>query len=162
MHIFARNPSGIISHVPLDNLIWRLELVHVAKVLGVGIRYVASAGQSATAVAMLCGVDIRLDNPKPGNKLAKIGFPKKTPAENVERLQEAFKPLVNDGLKDRVVSELSASCVNLVKNYYSIEKAIRTGSKAGGHFEGWMWATSPDLTWSWPEEEKESTDDESE
>lgn len=154
MHIFTRSPSGIISHIPLESLIWRLELTYSAEVFGLGIRYVAPAGANPTAISMICGISIKVEEARPAMAVARVGFPKATKEENITRLQEAIKTLVNVGVKDREVETICAESVHLVHTYYEIESILRTGSSGGGSFQGWRWAISPKMTgWNWASEE---------
>lgn len=136
MHIFSINPSGILTHIPLRDIIWRLELAAVGDSLGIGLRYVSSG---TTSLALLCAIEIdgagdTLDT------IARKGLPRGTPAADVELLSESLKILHNaQDLKSKDVDQIIKDGAPLAEHYHRIRKAIENQLDDQEQFGKWQW-----------------------
>lgn len=145
MRVFITSPAGIVTHLPLDQIIWRLELAVVGRQIGVGFRYLTS-GSLGTALGFLAAVDVvndkALNLPDVLQTIARKGLPKKARAQNIELLQESLKILSNvDGFRQAQIDEYILRGGKLVDVYHDVLAVIGpngTGS-AKGSFEDWSW-----------------------
>lgn len=145
MRLFITSPAGIVTHLPLEVIVWRLELVAVGKQLGVGVRYLTS-GPQGTALGFLAALEISNDKapnlPDVLQTIARKGLPKKGRAQNIELLQESLKILSNvDGFRQAQIDEYILRGGKLVDTYHDVLAIVGphgTGS-AKGEFEDWTW-----------------------
>lgn len=153
MHAYSISPSGVLSHLPLAGMTYRLELGATTTQLGVGLRYVAG---SNVPLMFLCSLDIGLEAGDALKKIAKIGLPKATKEANLERLRESMKMLHNSNVKSAFVDGYIKQSESLVKCYYDCFEAIRMQGTAKGTAEGWKWIIQQDAHgWEIPTEPEE-------
>lgn len=148
MHALARNPSGCIAHLPLDHMIWRLELATSGPYLGLALRYVLS---NTTALMMLAAWDVGQENITVADNVAKTGLPFGAIEKTSSRLYESLKILHNSKLKPQQVEDIISQSRDMAQAYFDIIQAVQLGAAASGSFNDWSWVISPQLSgWQWP------------
>lgn len=145
MRLFITSPAGIVTHLPLESIVWRLELAAVGKQLGVGVRYLTSGG-GGTALGFLAALEVVNDKasnlPEVLQTIARKGLPKKGRAQNIELLQESLKILSNvDGFRQAQIDEYIQRGGKLAETYHDVLALVgpQGSGSAKGAFEDWSW-----------------------
>jgi hypothetical protein len=169
MHLLVRNPKGVVTHVPLQDMVWRLEIVASVPYLGLGLRYVTSG---TTALVMIAAWDIGTVQPsqEPNDRdrdgprreaaegVARVGLPFPSQKKNLDRFRESLAVLFNVGIRPQTVEEIIQEAEVVIGAYYGILQAIQNKATSSGTLGDWAWSIGPTLdACRWPDPAASST-----